>query len=71
VILGTWVTLASDERVRPRPKSSDDPQDRARSLGLAAKGLPAVRAALHGARLGAGAALDAKIVERLGIGGRP
>lgn len=27
-----------------------------------------MRAALHGARLGAGAALDAKIVERLGIG---
>lgn len=37
------------------------------ALGVATKGLPALRAALHGARLGAGAALDSKVIERLGI----
>ncbi len=34
---------------------------------VAAKGLPALRAALYGARLGAGARLDAAVVERLGV----
>lgn len=34
---------------------------------VAAKGLPAVRAALYGARLGAGQTLDASVIERLGV----
>ncbi|HTJ81149.1 MAG TPA: hypothetical protein VL400_05475 [Polyangiaceae bacterium] len=37
------------------------------ALGIAAKGLPAVRAALWGARLGAGRALDKATIERLGV----
>lgn len=34
---------------------------------VAVKGLPAIRAALYGARLGAGKALDASVLERLGV----
>ncbi|MFO0546886.1 MAG: hypothetical protein U0271_00795 [Polyangiaceae bacterium] len=37
------------------------------AAGLAAKGIPAIRAALYGARLGAGAKLDAAVIERLGV----
>jgi hypothetical protein len=37
------------------------------AVGIATKGLPAIRAALWGARIGAGKALDAATVERLGV----
>jgi len=37
------------------------------AIGMAARGLPAIRAALHGARLGAGAAFTPAVVERLGV----
>ncbi len=37
------------------------------AIGVATKGLPAVRAALWGARIGAGTALDVATVERLGV----
>ncbi len=39
----------------------------AAAVGVATRGLPAVRAGLHGARLGAGAALEPAVVERLGV----
>jgi hypothetical protein len=37
------------------------------AMGLAAKGLPAIRAALWGARIGAGAGLQREVIERLGV----
>ena len=37
------------------------------ALGVAARGLPAIRAALHGARIGAGAAFSPALVKRLGV----
>lgn len=37
------------------------------ALGVATKGLPAIRAALNGARIGAGAAFGPAVVERLGV----
>jgi hypothetical protein len=37
------------------------------AIGVASKGLPAIRAALHGARIGAGDAFGPAVVERLGV----
>jgi hypothetical protein len=37
------------------------------ALGIATRGLPAIRAALHGARLGAGIAFGSSVIERLGV----
>lgn len=37
------------------------------AIGVASKGLPAIRAALHGARIGAGVAFGPAVVERLGV----
>lgn len=62
VILGADMVLPSSRDLRSRAHSE------ARLISdLAAKGIPAVRAALHGARVGAGAAFSPAVVERLGI----